>query len=77
MLRIHLMQQWYNFSDPAIEEALIKVLTMRRFAGIDLNSGRILDQTTILTFRHLLKQNELREKILETAKCHLKEQGRP
>ena len=63
MLRIHLLQQWYNLSDPAIEEALIEVLTMRRFAGIDLISDRIPDETTILTFRQLLEQNELGEKI--------------
>ena len=49
MLRIHLLQQWYSLSDPAMEEALIEVPTMRRFAGIDLISDRIPDETTILT----------------------------
>jgi IS5 family transposase len=34
MLRVHLMQQWYDLSDPAMEDALIEVATMRRFAGI-------------------------------------------
>ena len=43
MLRIHLLQQWYSLSDPAIEEALIEVPTMRRFAGIELISDRIPD----------------------------------
>jgi IS5 family transposase len=32
MLRIQLMQQWYSLSDPAIEDALIEVPAMRRFA---------------------------------------------
>ena len=58
MLRIHLMQQWYSLSDPGMEEALIELPIMRRFAGIDLISDRIPDETTILTFRHLLEQNE-------------------
>jgi hypothetical protein len=49
MLRIHLMQQWYSLSDPAMEETLIEVPSMRRFAGIDLMSDRIPDETTILT----------------------------
>ena len=53
MLRVHLLQQWYSLSDPAMEEALIEVPTMRRFAGIELISDRIPDETTILTFRHL------------------------
>jgi len=34
MLRIHLLQQCYPLSDPAMEEALIEVPTMRRLAGI-------------------------------------------
>ena len=34
-----------------MEEALIEVPTMRRFAGIELISDRIPDETTILTFR--------------------------
>jgi IS5 family transposase len=38
MLRIHLLQRWYSLSDPAMEEALIEVPTMRRFAGIELMS---------------------------------------
>ena len=54
MLRIHLLLQWYSLNDPAMEEAQIEVPTMRRFAGIELISDRIPDETTILTFRHLL-----------------------
>ena len=55
MLRIHLLQHWYSLSEPAMEEALIEVPTMRRFAGVELISDRIPDETTILTFRHLLE----------------------
>ena len=63
MLRVHLMQQWYDLSDPAMEDALIEVATMRRFAGIALITDRIPDETTILAFRHLLEQNELGEQL--------------
>ena len=75
MLRIHLLQQWYSLSDPAMEEALIEVPTMRRFAGIDLMSDRIPDETTILAFRHLLEKHSLGEKIFETVKTHLSQRG--
>ena len=75
MLRIHLMQQCYSFSDPGMEEALIELPIMRRFAGIDLISDRIPDETTILTFRHLLEQNEFGGQIFQTVKAHLKEHG--
>jgi IS5 family transposase len=75
MLRIHLMQQWYDLSDPAMEDALIEVPTMRRFAGIDLISDRIPDETTILSFRHLLEKHDLGRQIFETVKGHLKANG--
>ncbi len=75
MLRIHLLQQWYSLSDPAMEEALIKVITMRRFAGIDLICDRIPDETTILTFRHLLETHGLNEQIFDTVKAHLSVRG--
>jgi transposase, IS5 family len=75
MLRIHLLQQWYSLSDPAMEEALIEVPTMRRFAGIELISDRIPDETTILTFRHLLEKHGLGEQIFDTVKAHLSERG--
>jgi IS5 family transposase len=75
MLRIHLMQQWYSLSDPAMEETLIEVPSMRRFAGIDLMSDRIPDETTILTFRHLLEKHELGDQIFETVKAYLKDRG--
>jgi IS5 family transposase len=75
MLRIHLLQQWYSLSDPAMEEALIEVLTMHRFAGIELISDRIPDETTILTFRHLLEKHGLGEKIFDAVKVLLAARG--
>jgi IS5 family transposase len=35
MLRIHFLQQWFNLSDPAAEEALYDSAVLRRFAGVD------------------------------------------
>jgi IS5 family transposase len=69
MLRIHLLQQWYSLSDPAMEKALIEVPTMRRFAGIELISDRIPDENTILTFCHLLEKHGLGEQIFDTDKA--------
>jgi IS5 family transposase len=75
MLRIHLMQQWYDMRDPAMEDALIEVPTMQHLAGIELISERIPDETTILAFRHLLEKHDLGKQILETVKGHLKANG--
>jgi IS5 family transposase len=54
-----------------MEKALIEVPTMRLFAGIELISDRIPDETTILTFRHLLEKHELGVEIFDTVKAHL------
>ena len=35
MLRIYFMQQWFNLSDPAMEDALYDSESMRRFVGIE------------------------------------------
>lgn len=75
MLGIHLMQQWYSLSDPAMEDALIEVPTMRRFVGIDLISDRIPDETTILVFHHLLEQHDLGKQVFDTVKANLKQRG--
>lgn len=34
MLRIHFMQQWFNFIDPAMQDALHDVPLLRDFAGL-------------------------------------------
>ena len=63
MLRIYFMQNWFNLSDPAAEDALYDSESMRRFAGIELTEDAVPDETTILRFRHLLEQHKLTEKI--------------
>ncbi len=47
MLRIYFLQQWFNLSDPAVEEALYNSLTMRRFVDIDLGREPAPDETTV------------------------------
>ena len=75
MLRMHLLLQWYSLSEPAMEEVLIETPTMRRFADIELINDRIPDETTILTFRHLMDKHDLGEQIFETVKAHLSALG--
>jgi IS5 family transposase len=75
MLRIYFMQQWYGLSDPAMEDSLYDIESMRRFAGIDLEVDVIPDETTILNFRHLLEKHSLTKKIFEETKQYLKDKG--
>lgn len=74
MLRIHCMQLFYSLSDPAMEDALIEIDSMRRFAGLTL-SGSLADETTILNFRRFLEQHKLSKVILDTINKHLEDQG--
>lgn len=57
MLRIHFMQQWFGYSDPAMEEALHDVPLLRGFAGLDAFEDVMPDESTILRFRHLLEKH--------------------
>ncbi len=74
MLRVHLMQNWFGLSDPAMEEALYEITPMRVFARLSV-SKPIPDETTILNFRHLLEQNELAAEILRSVNAHLTRKG--
>ena len=75
MLRIHCLQQWYGLSDPAMEEELYEIASMRQFAGLSLARGTVPDETTILNFRHLLEQHGLAREIFDTVKAHLQTAG--
>jgi IS5 family transposase len=75
MLRIHFMQQWFALSDPAMEETLYDIQSMRQFAGLSLIRGGIPHETTILNFRHLLEENKLAERFLEEINTMLAERG--
>ncbi len=75
MLRIYFLQQWFNLSDPAVEEALYDSVLMRQFAGIDLGQEPVPDETTVCKFRHLLEEQGVGGAMLETVNLHLQEKG--
>jgi IS5 family transposase len=75
MLRLYFMQQWYGLSDPAMEDALYDIESMRRFADIDIEVDVIPDETTILNFRHILERHNLTKQIFEKTQRYLSEKG--
>jgi len=75
MLRIYFLQQWFNLSDPAAEDALYDSLAIRGFVGLDLGESAAPDETTICRFRHLLERNELGKAIFEYVLEHLDSRG--
>ena len=75
MLRLHCLQQWFNLSDPAVEEALYDSRTMRQFVGIDLGREPVPDETTICKFRHLLETHQLGEQLFARIREYLASHG--
>ena len=75
MLRVHLMQNWFGCSDPAMEESLYETTILRQFAGLHLHLDRIPDETTILNFRRLLEKHELAGGILQVINGYLGDRG--
>jgi hypothetical protein len=75
MLRIYFLQQWFNLSDPGVEEALYDSAGMRQFVGIDLGREPVPDETTVCKFRHLLEQHGLGERLFERVGEHLQQKG--
>ena len=75
MLRMYLVRQWFNLSDPGVEEAVYDSIVLRQFVGIDLGREPVPEETTVCKFRHLLEEHKLGEQILGTVNLHLQSKG--
>ena len=75
MLRLHCLQQWFNLSDPAVEEALYDSRAMRQFVGVDLGREPVPDETTICKFQHLLETHRLGQQLFARIGEYLTKQG--
>ena len=75
MLRIYFLQQWYSLSDPAAEEALYDIESMRRFAQLELVVDALPDETTILNFRRMVEKHRLSEVLFNDINAYLVERG--
>ena len=75
MLRSYFVQQWFNLSDPGLEDALYDSPALRHFVGVDLGMAAAPDETTILRFRHLLEEHDLGGEMLDEVNRHLADKG--
>jgi len=62
LLRALLLQQWYDLSDPGLEEALADRLSFRRFVGLALDQA-VPDHSTLWRFREALTRGALAEPV--------------
>ena len=75
MLRIYLMQQWYNLSDPLMESELNDSVAMRNFSKLGSFFSPTPDETTILHFRHLIEKYALASIIFNKINEYLHDSG--
>ena len=75
MLRMYLMQNWFNLSDAAIEDTIYDSYAMRSFMHIDFYKEQVPDATTLLKFRHLLEEHHIGEQIFADVNARLEKAG--
>jgi len=61
MLRMYLLQNWFNLSDEGVEDAIYDSYAFRKFMKIDFVNEQVPDATTLLKFRHLIEENHIGE----------------
>jgi IS5 family transposase len=76
MLRMYLLQIWFNLADEALEENIYDSYAMRKFMKLDFLSEDAPDATTLLQFRHLLEGHNLQKAIFNKMKALLEGQGK-
>lgn len=65
MLRMYLLQVWFNLSDEGVEDAIYDSYAFRKFMKINFMSEQVPDATTLLKFRHMIEENHLGEEFFK------------
>jgi IS5 family transposase len=74
MIKIMLMQKWFNLSDPMMEEMLKDRISFRRFVGLGWDDATP-DETTICVFRGRLLSSGLGVGLFDQSLAILSEHG--
>jgi len=74
MLKVMMLQKWFNLSDPMAEGMLRDRISFRRFVGIGL-SDDVIDETSLVRFRARLRDHGLTAALFDAVAMHLKEAG--
>lgn len=74
MLRCLMLAEWFNLSDPQLEESLRDRLSFRRFAGLCVDDATP-DETSFVLFRRRLREAGLHESLFAGVVEQLAEAG--
>ena len=75
MLRMYLLQCWFNLSDEGIEDAIYDSYAFRSFMKINFFDEQVPDATTLLKFRHLLEKNKIPQQFFQAINRALESGG--
>ena len=74
MLKCLLLQKWFGYSDPQLEEALLDSIAVREFVGLG-QGDKAVDETTMVVFRRRLREHGLTSQLFGTVLKHLQNKG--
>ena len=75
MLRMFLLQAWFNLSDEGMEDAIYDSYAMRHFMRLDFTQEQVPDATTLCKFRKLLFENNIAQILFDAVTQALEEHG--
>lgn len=74
MLKVMMLQKWFNLSDDSAEGMLRDRISFRRFIGIGLTDD-VIDATSLVRFRRRLRDHALTAALFDQVVAHLNEAG--
>ncbi len=77
MLRMYLLQIWFNLSDEGIEDAIYDSYAFKQFMGVDfMEAEQVPDATTLCNFRKLMHESGVTARFFESMKQFLDQHGK-
>jgi IS5 family transposase len=75
MLRMYLLQCWFNLSDEGVEDAIYDSYAFRKFMGINFLEEQVPDATTLLHFRRMMEESKIGEQLFRAINYVIEHSG--
>lgn len=75
MLRVYVLQQFYDMDDLGMEEAIGDRRSFQAFIGMEGGGSDLPSESNIMAFRHALRRHGLESRMLEMINRALKDNG--
>jgi len=75
MLRMYMLQSWFNLSDESVEDSIYDSYAFRTFMNIDYMTDQAPDATTLCKFRKMLVDNNIAKTLFDAINKCLEQHG--